>query len=131
MSFLNSVPLIDFLAFTTLVWWRVIWLKKAGIKVTSKTENKNPAKNILYLVFGLLFILWLSEIVQPVFFKSSQILPQFISNILINSNLLKITGILLNTLSLVLWIITLLHFNTSLRFGLDQNNSGKQNLFSE
>ncbi len=38
---------------------------------------------------------------------------------------MKITGTVVVLFSLVLWITTLLHFNKSLRFGLDPKNPGK------
>ncbi len=125
MTFFNAVPQIAFIVLVITISGRIIWLKKSGIKVASKTEKNNHFKWIILLVFGILFILWLFEIIQPIFFKTVSILPEFATKMWFDFIELKIIGTLIVLFSLILWIITLLHFKTSLRFGLDQNNKGK------
>ena len=98
-------------------------MKKNGIVINSRFRKNK--RFYLYLLFGIIFLLWFFEIAKPAFFKTYSILPEFASVKLIDSNLIKIIGSLLILNSLVLWIITLFHFKGSLRFGLDENNSGK------
>ncbi len=125
MSFFNAVPLIAFVIFLFAILWRVIWLKKTGINVFPRDENKNLMKKILFPVFGVLFLIWLFEITKPLFFDSLQVLPVFLTKSLIHSLILQIAGSLVIFLSILLWIVTLFHFKSSFRFGLNENNQGK------
>ncbi len=125
MSFFDAVPLIAFLAFLVVISGRIIFLKKNGVKVRTQNRKRSFGKSILSFLFTVLSLLWLFEIIQQVFFKLFSFLPPFIAKVLIDSAFLKIIGTLIISLALIIWITTLFHFKTSLRFGLDQQNQGK------
>ena len=125
MTIFNVIPLIGLLAIIIIITVRIIFLKIIGIKVNAKTGKRKSVKWMLFVIFGVFFLVWLFEIVQTVFFRSVSIFPEFVTKLWFDSTLLKIAGTLVVIIDLVLWITTLLHFKTSLRFGLDQNNPGK------
>lgn len=127
MQVLDSIPLAGFLFILILLIERILFLRSKGIEVGvgSNPEKMKNNKLLLYPVFGLILLLWLFEITKPAFHFSFSILPEILTTQLSESVLLKITGVVLILLSLILWTITLIHFKTSLRFGLNENNQGK------
>ncbi len=80
---------------------------------------------LLLLSFGITLVIWLFEIVKPVFQISFSVIPELFSKWLIQSNSLKISGAAFIIFSLILLSITMFHFKSSLRFGLDKNNAGR------
>ena len=125
MNFFDGIPFISFLILTTFLVGRIFALQKKGVQVSRKTGETQKSTRFLFPIFGLIFLIWLFEITKPAFHLSFSLLPEMISNELFKNIFLKITGTAIILLSLVLWIITLLHFKTSLRFGLDESNRGK------
>ncbi len=121
MRFLDYVPFAGFLLFAILLSGKIYFLRKENVSVSS-SSRKNKLSGFLFPVFGLLFFMWIVEIAKPAFHTSFSILPAMLTNPLIESIWLKASGVILILLSLILWTITLLHFKTSLRFGLDENN---------
>ncbi|WP_167611291.1 methyltransferase family protein [Maribellus sediminis] len=119
---LNSTPFAGFLLLVLILISRVIHLRKQGIQLSSVAGRKNK---LIIPVFALIFLFWLYEIVKPVFHISVNILPAALTQKLFDSQILIITGSILILASLILWTITLIHFKTSLRFGLDNTNNGK------
>ena len=79
----------------------------------------------LYPIFLLMLFLWLFEITKPFFQNSFSVLPESLTNLLVESVFLKITGVLVIAVALVLLMLSLLHFKNSLRFGLDEKNCGE------
>ncbi|MCE4564058.1 isoprenylcysteine carboxylmethyltransferase family protein [Maribellus sp. CM-23] len=123
MEFLNYFPLIGFLLMMAFVAARVYILTQKQIRVMAAANPKKPLQILRYLIFTFLFLLWFLELCQPVF--SFSILPELLTRILISGAVLKTAGAMLITLALVLWVLTLVHFKTSLRLGLDVTNRGK------
>ncbi len=124
MSF-NVIPFWSFWILAGVIAGQILMLKKKGIQVSSKAGKKNKINKFLFLVFGLVFLMWLFEITKPVFHFSFSILPESFTRYLSECIILKIAGTLFIVFSLVILGITLVHFDTSLRFGLDENNTGK------
>ena len=125
MRFVNIVPLAGLLLFIVLLSGRIYFLRKQNVQVTSRAPNKNKQSDTLFLVFILLFILWIFEMAKPAFHFSISLLPEFLTHFLFNSFFLKFSGTVFIFTALILMAVTLLHFKTSLRFGLDENNRGK------
>jgi protein-S-isoprenylcysteine O-methyltransferase Ste14 len=124
MQVYDSFPFVGFCFILMSLSIKIILLKKKEIKVgTEKKIGKTPVS--LYFLFGFIFIIWLFEIVKPAFQLSFSILPGVFTKILFQHRFLKISGAVFIFISLILWIITLVHFKTSLRFGLNENNPGK------
>ena len=121
MIIFNYIPFVGFLFIVLSLIIKIWRIKKKSIILNS---GKGKNKQFYFFFFGIIFLLWLVEIIHPVFFNSYSILPEIALKIWIDSKLLQIIGSLIILLSLVLWIITLFHFKTSLRFDLDENNSG-------
>ena len=121
----DFLPFAGFLFILALLFWRILFLKKKGIQVGSKNGKKNKTTILLFPVFLLFFLIWFYEITKPVFHFSFSLLPEVLTGRLSESILLNIAGAVLISFSLILLLTTLIHFKTSLRFGLDENNKGK------
>lgn len=125
MNGFNIIPFTSFLVLIFLISGRIIFLKRNGIAVSSSSGKASNIKVFLYPFFLLILLLWFFELAKPVIQVSFSVLPEWITNILINSLFLKITGVLIITVSLIFLTLTLQHFKNSLRFGLDKNNHGE------
>ncbi|MEE4285574.1 MAG: isoprenylcysteine carboxylmethyltransferase family protein [Mariniphaga sp.] len=125
MEFLSIFPLISFLFLAISLIVRIIYLRKKGIKVSSKSGEKPKILLLLYPVFGLLFLVWLAELARVAFQFSWLLLPEFVTKSLLNFQWLRFAGAILIFISLAFWVLTLLDFRFSLRFGLDEKNLGK------
>ncbi len=123
MSFFNTLPFLSFLVLSGILIERILFLKKKGIQLYSKAGRKNTVRFFLP-AFGLVFLLWLLEIIKPALCFSFSVLPEFLSDILIQNNLVRIIGTIFLVCALVLWTVTLIHFKNSLRFGLNSGNQG-------
>lgn len=116
-------PPVGFLLIIALILGRIIALKKKGVKTSSDTNQKKSP--ILYPSFLLILLLWIFEMIKAAFQISFSVLPSFISNFLIESTCLIITGSVIISLGLISLGFTLHSFGKSLRFGLDKNNQGR------
>ncbi|QGY44204.1 DUF1295 domain-containing protein [Maribellus comscasis] len=125
MNFFDGLPFVSFWVLTGILTLRVFLLKKKGIQVSSKSGKKNKITRFLFPVFGLVFLLWLFEITKQAFQLSFLVLPDVFVKWLFGSIFLKVSGAVSIFLSLFFLTVTLVHFNTSLRFGLDESNRGK------
>ncbi|WP_319482967.1 isoprenylcysteine carboxylmethyltransferase family protein [uncultured Draconibacterium sp.] len=125
MEILKIVPFISFLAFAAILYFRVWQLQKKGIRLWSKQRKKKQSMYLLFPLFGLLLFVWLFEVIRAAFQFSTTILPKLLTYKLIESIFPEVFGTVLVLFSLVLFWVTLNHFNTSLRFGLAKNNKGK------
>ena len=125
MRFFDFFPLVSFLFLVLMITGRIIFLKMKDVEVSSKSKKSAVLKFFLYPFFLLVFHLLVFELTKPAFQISFTVLPGLISNNLIDSIFLKISGVLLITISLVFMGLTLWCFNKSLRFGMDSNNLGK------
>lgn len=125
MGILSIFPLAGFLLIVILILLKIQVLNKKGVSVTAITKKTNRFTLLLYVLFGLFLFSWLAAITGNIFnlhpfFHSSLLTKQ-----LMQSPLLTATGAILIFLAVVLMGITLAHFKTSFRFGLNSNNKGK------
>ncbi len=125
MNFFGVLPFFSFLFLVGILIVKISILRKKGIQLSSKNGEKNKSKTFLFPVFLLVFLLWLFEIIKPAFKIKFSVLPEIFTKPLFESIFLNVLGAVILICSLGLWTFTLIHFNNSLRFGLDQNNSGK------
>ena len=125
MDFLSIFPFVSFLFLAVTLIVRIIYLRKKGIRVYSKSGEKPKILLFLYPVFGLLFLVWLAELAKLAFQFSFSVLPEFLTNSLLNFQWLRYAGVILIFISLVFWMFTLLDFRYSLRFGIDDKNQGE------
>lgn len=125
MNGLEIFPFAGFLALTILISGKIFLLKKRGVKVNAGNENPPGFIRILYPVFFLLLIVWLFELAKPVFQLQFFILSRQLTAPQADYLFLEISGALLIVISLIFMTLTLHHFKTSLRFGLNENNHGK------
>ena len=121
----NKLPLLFFLAFFAALLLKISFLKRKRVQTRAKDRTKNKADNFLYPAFVLVFLLWLFELVKVTFGLSIAVLPNMLSEKIFKGLICQIAGSAVLLLSLILWVITLLHFKSSLRFGLDENTQGK------
>ena len=125
MEVFDFLPLASFFLFVIFIIVKTILLKREGVPVSSNTKKSTFVKYILYPIFLLIIILFISELVNPAFKISYSVLPEFLTQNIFNSNLLKVTGVLLIVAALIFLLFTLHSFNKSLRFGMDSKNLGK------
>ena len=125
MEFLSIFPFVSFLFLAVSLIVRIIYLRKKGIRVSSKSGENPKILIFLYPVFGLLFLVWLTELANLAFQFSLSVLPEILTKSLLNFQWLRYAGAILIFISLVFWVLTLLDFRFSLRFGLDDKNQGE------
>jgi protein-S-isoprenylcysteine O-methyltransferase Ste14 len=118
-------PIASFLILLLLITGRIIFLKRKGITVNSVASERRKSMIPLYFLFFLFALLWLLQLAKPTFQFSFSVLPEAITTVLSNLFFLRIAGAFTIILALVLLMITLVHFKTSLRFGLNEKQSGK------
>jgi len=122
---LQILPLISFVLLAGTLLLRIIYLRKNGIQLSSNTGNQKNSIKYYMPVFGLIFLIWLFEMVRIAFQFSFSVLPNLFIEFLFTSHFIGLTGNILLLFSLIIWSVTLLHFKNSLRFGLDEKNRGK------
>jgi len=121
----ESWPLISFILLSVILIIKIVWLKKQGIHANGLKNKKSNSKRWIGLVFVLLFLIWLFELIRPAQELEFSILPKLLSTLLIQIKIMQVAGAVLILLGLILFGIALLHFGSSLRFGLNENNRGK------
>lgn len=123
MKFFDFFPFVSFLFYSILIIGNSVFLKRKGIRVSSKSGKSKRMKYILHPFFLFIMHLWMFEISRPVFHIS--LLPKIITNPLLKSYSIKIFGTILILVSIGLLIATLINLRDSFRFGLNSNNLGK------
>jgi protein-S-isoprenylcysteine O-methyltransferase Ste14 len=124
MDFLGIFPFISFVFFSLILTGRIIYLRRKGIRVSSNTGDKPWYLALIYPVFGLLFLLWIAELMNMALHLKVFFLPDWCTQKLYGNTVLEISGMILVLIALFLWVLTLFHFKYSLRFGLDERNAG-------
>lgn len=119
----DLTPAAGFVLLVILIFFKTFELKKTGVRF-SAAGTRNPV-NIkwFYPVFAVFFLLFLTEIFNPLYGFS--LLPEVLKNLLFDSVLISFTGVLVIFLSVFLMKTTLKHFGNSIRFGMNENNTGK------
>lgn len=125
MNWLEIFPFTGFLVLTVLISGKIFLLKKRGVNVNAGNENPPRFMFILYPVFFLLLFVWVFELAKPVFQIQFSFLSDQLTVLLADYLFLDIGGALLIFISLIFMALTLHHFKTSLRFGLNENKRGK------
>ncbi|SHF78869.1 Protein-S-isoprenylcysteine O-methyltransferase Ste14 [Mariniphaga anaerophila] len=125
MDILSIFPFLSFLYLIASVASRVVLLRKKGVVISAQNKKEQLKLLLLYPVFALLFLIWLTELTKPLFQFSWSVLPEFLTKIQMKHNILNNIGVTLIITALVLWSFTLVHFRHSLRFGLSNNNQGQ------
>ncbi len=123
-NFFNVLPFVSFLTLVGILIGRIFYLRVNGIEVSGRSQGNGINRLIFIPFFVLIFLIWLYQLVQTAFQISFTILPEILTTKLLESTFLKFLGMFFILLSLVFFAVTLLHFKTSLRFGLDEKNQG-------
>ncbi len=116
-------PAAGFVLLVLLIFFNSLELKKKGVRVSDVGTSKPSNIKWFYPVFVIFFLLFLTEIFKPLYGLS--LLPTVMTSILFESVVIRLTGVFGVFLSVYILKITLNHFGTSLRFGLNENNTGK------
>jgi protein-S-isoprenylcysteine O-methyltransferase Ste14 len=125
MCFLSIFPLAGLLMIVLLILVKVWALRRQGVEVSAKGTKKKPAFLLVYMVFLLLFMIWLWGLAESALHLQQPVLPSFLTHRFTESMMLQATGAAFILLSVLLMLFTLLHFKSSLRFGLSKNNQGR------
>jgi protein-S-isoprenylcysteine O-methyltransferase Ste14 len=116
-------PATGFFLLIFLISTNSVLLKKRGVKITVPENRKSGKIKWIYPFFAISLLLFFSEIFKPVFGFS--FLPSVATNLLIENPFNRIAGTIAVFLSVYLMRTTLQHFGTSLRFGMNENNTEK------
>lgn len=125
MKLYDLVPFISFLILALMIYGQIIHLKKKGVSIYSSGKKSAFIKYILYPSFILVLIFVVFQLIKPAFHISYSILPELLTNSLVESILFQIIGLLFTIVSLAFMGLTLHNFKSSLRFGMDSDNLGK------
>jgi len=116
-------PAAGFVLLVSLIFFNSFELKKKGVKLSAAGNRKPGNIKWFYPIFVIFFLLFLTEIFKPMYGFS--LLPTVLTSFLLDSVLIRFTGVWAVIISVFILKITLNHFGTSLRFGLNENNTGK------
>jgi protein-S-isoprenylcysteine O-methyltransferase Ste14 len=125
MCILSIFPLAGLLIIALLVFMKVRALKKKGVQVSVKGAKKKPVFLFIYPVFLVLIVIWMIELITVTFNLQLSVLPSLLTQEIIFLNMLRAAGAAFIVFSVGLMLITLLHFKSSLRFGMSKNNQGE------
>jgi len=117
------VPAAGFILLILLISVNVFLLKKKGIQVRSVETKESDRSKWIILFFAAFLLLFLSEIATP--FIGFSLLPKALAKILLDAVILRLTGAFTVFISVLMMKTTLKHFSGSLRFGLNENKTGK------
>lgn len=124
MCLLGIFPFAGFLIIALLIIFKVMRLHKRGISVRAGYKKKHLTVFFLYPVFFLLLFLWLMAMAIQTFQIPVSTDFVFLIRKQVDSFWFSATGAGLIILSIVVMFITLLHFRSSLRFGMNKKNQG-------
>ena len=119
----DLTPATAFVLMVLLIFFKSFELKKTGVRVKAAGTSKIGNIKWFYPVFVIFILLFLTEIFNPLYGFS--LLPKILTCFLFDSVILRLTGVLVVFLSVYLMKTTLKHFGYSLRFGMNENNTGK------
>ncbi len=123
MNYIGVFPFVCFSLFSLSILVKSIFLKRKGIRVSLKSGKPSKLKFLIKPVSLFIMHVWMFEISKPVFHLS--ILPKALSELVVESFLLQVAGIVFMSLSLFILIATLISFKNSLRYGMNSNNLGE------
>jgi len=119
----DLVPAAGFFLLLFLIAEKSVLMKKNGVRVNAARTRKPGHIIWLYPVFAFLLLLFLTEIFNPLY--GFYLLPKVLQSFLFNSDLIRLTGVIVVFLSVYLMNTTLKDFGNSMRFGMNENNTGK------
>ena len=118
----NLTPATGFLLIIFFIAANSVSLKKKGVRFNSAQKSTVKIRGVYLLLAGLQLV-FVIEIFRPLYGFS--MFPEVATNVLFNSNFLRVAGVLAIFFSVYLMKTTLQHFGASLRFGLNEINVGK------
>lgn len=121
----EKIPFISYLILIVILTIRIITLRRKQVDTGFGNSEKSASKPWFLFVFLLIFLLWIFELSRAAIGFSLDLLPGFLTAPLTNSYYLKGFGSTSIVIGLLGFTITLRHFGSSLRFGLNRNNKGK------
>lgn len=125
MCFLSIFPLAGLVVLVLFIVIKILMLHRQRIKVSSGGSIHQLMAFIIYPVFLFLFILWLGGLIVHTFNIGWHFPQAFLIILIPFPRTLASAGVAVILASLILMFITLLHFNTSFRFGMSEKNKGR------
>lgn len=123
LSYITDLtPATGFVLLVLLIYFKSSELKNTGVRISAAGTRKPGHIKWLYPVFVIFILLFLTEIFKPL--NGFSLLPKVLRNFLFNSDLIRLTGVIVVFLSVYLMKTTLNDFGNSLRFGMSENNPG-------
>src|SRR5690554_708740 len=124
MNFLGIFLFISLLVIVVMIAAKISQLHKTGIPVIAHRSKKVGKISYLYPIFIFLTALWFAALFEQTFGNADLFIPSFLTSPVFKHPVLEAAGILFIITSVVVMGIILVHFQTSLRFGMDSNNKG-------
>lgn len=118
-------PIAGFLVLILGITASIASLKRKGIRVINRSRKATGRTGILSVVFLFILMLWIMELLQPLISYRISLLPEILTRPFLSSAFLRLTGMVMIFLAMILNVLSLIHFKQSLRFGLDETNTGK------
>lgn len=125
MKVFEIIPLSAIILILVLISIKSFLLKNKGIQLSQTKKKVTPVKVMAIIFSCLVFLIWISGLFKPFVIRSLRLIHEKISIPVIEIQGMKIAGALIIIASLIFFLITIIHFKDSLRFGLDKNNRGK------
>lgn len=124
MNFYDYFTLSALVVFLGVLIGRTVILTRRGVKIFVIGEGKRGFERFLELMFFVFFPVWLAGVFITAITGKNIFLPDLFSQLLYDSENLKIGGLFLLILSVVIFCAALAAFKNSWRVGIDSNNPG-------
>ncbi len=124
MNVYDYFTLSALVVFLAVLIGRTVILTGRGVRIFVIGEGKRGFERFLELMFFVFFPVWLAGVFITAITGKINYLPDLFSQLLYDSENLKIGGSFLLVLSVVIFSAALAAFKDSWRVGIDRNNPG-------
>lgn len=125
MEYVDYFQLIFLILFYTLFSGRTLLLSIKGVQVFVLGKGKKGINRLLEIGFFVLFLFWTIVIIFKALHVPFRFLPPFLMDELFDYLVLDITGIILDSVGIIIFIAALLSFGISWRVGIDKKKPDK------
>ncbi len=125
MNYFDYFQIISLIIFLLVFFGRTIWLRKKGTKVFVLGSGKKGFTALLEISFLIFFSIWLIEIGIHFFNLDTQFLPLVMVKLIFKNQIIQFAGAVVIFVSLLVFCLALISFNSSWRVGIDTAAPGE------
>jgi protein-S-isoprenylcysteine O-methyltransferase Ste14 len=125
MNYFDYYQVITLIVFLIVFFGRTIWLRKNGTKVFVIGSGKKGVTALLEKSFLIFFPIWLIEIGIHSFNIDTQFLPLVMVKLIFKNQIIQFAGAVVLFVSLLVFCLALISFNSSWRVGIDTAAPGE------